>query len=695
MLSTEERLAQLEKKVESLEAEIKSLKNIKTIASPPLLEPDIQPVVRTQVPSEKPTTSLSERVNTASPVRKNKTQEAFLGKYIVGGLAALLIFVGTASFIGLIWHLLSSEFKIGLMSTAGIVITGIGFWMMDEREKPIASVTLGIGAGLIFITILSANIAFHMIGNGMTLIISGLWASFFIFSSRYTNQFFTIVISNIGSLVTLILGLSYLKAESDYIALVLFVIAVSGVMYWTGREKGTRERNTIFTFMLLNLTLTLVGWFISSIASPHILSSPLMPILINVGMIILLNGIFKVTGDHKSGILVIFPGLLVTGMTAINWMIINGIFLKWSGAICAGIFFMILWIQLIFSHWKHKGLLLYLVPFYTVLLMMSGFVLAYEWYDAPVGVAVVGILLMALAHVFKTKLQSNLVAGILLLDSLLMWGAGAPKSLFLVIIVLQIVSTLYLLAINEQFSRGKTNLFLKVTGVLVMVVVSVSLSKTVLFLINPSVTWRTYLNVAYLLMLLMTAGLWRYQLFVEAFGEESTQTLHGKQMKTLLHTLLTGQYLCGIMLLNTSSHLGFKLVLTLAVTAVAMVQSALFIQSKKEANGAIGIWLVLKYLVLIWAVIRSFGQLEVTSVIYSVAGLIVAISSIVAGFKLSIKNIRLYGLILTIMMVAKFILVDLSQENSIVRVLALVFGGALCFLISYIYNRFNTEESSL
>ncbi|MGF7145619.1 putative membrane protein [Anaerotaenia torta] len=63
------------------------------------------------------------------------------------------------------------------------------------------------------------------------------------------------------------------------------------------------------------------------------------------------------------------------------------------------------------------------------------------------------------------------------------------------------------------------------------------------------------------------------------------------------------------------------------------------------------------------------------------------------GFKLRNKGIRLCGLILTIIMVARFIVVDLNQENSITRVLALIAGGGLCFLISFIYNKLSENYS--
>ncbi|MDD5935188.1 MAG: hypothetical protein PUC65_06475 [Clostridiales bacterium] len=44
------------------------------------------------------------------------------------------------------------------------------------------------------------------------------------------------------------------------------------------------------------------------------------------------------------------------------------------------------------------------------------------------------------------------------------------------------------------------------------------------------------------------------------------------------------------------------------------------------------------------------------------------------------------GLVLTIIMVAKFILIELNEENSITRVLALAVGVLICFGISVIYN---------
>lgn len=75
----------------------------------------------------------------------------------------------------------------------------------------------------------------------------------------------------------------------------------------------------------------------------------------------------------------------------------------------------------------------------------------------------------------------------------------------------------------------------------------------------------------------------------------------------------------------------------------------------------------------------------------SVAGLIIALLSIAVGFKLKMKSLRLYGLIITMLMVLKFIAIDLSQENSLIRIIALFIGGIICFGITLLYNKLNKE----
>ncbi len=689
MQSTDERLELLEKRIEALELEISQHRKAKQEIPP---ESTISKKTTLNLSGNSQSINLKKQLNKDVQIKSRQRQEAFLGKYIVGALAALLIFVGTASFIGLIWKFLNPEIKISLMSIVSLIFSGVGFRLIQKKKNPIASVTLGIGAGLMFITILSANLAFHMIGNEVTLLIAGVWAIFFILSTNYTNQFFTIVIANIGSFITLILGLSYMKNDSDYISLTIFLTVIASVMYWVSRKKHTMEKNTILACILLNFTTLLIGWFIQVIDNAQVLTSFVMPLLINGILIIVLNAIFEISTKKKTNYWIILPSLLVVGMTSLNMLYLNNLFFKWDSSLCLSLFFSIQLTQLTFSHWRHKELISCLSVLYTYILIVTSLFLGYELYHLPTGIVIVGILLMLLERIFKTKHQAILIAAIILFDALLLLSGNTAKPILGGIAFIQLAFMIYLLWYNHQFNLKQINPLLRVMGLLVMITTSISISKEIFTLLKPSLQAVTYLDFGYALMLLMTVILWRYQFFRDMPVADETERQPNEFMRGVLYGLLTFQYMYGLILLNYTPGIAFKLLLTLEITAVALVQSNLFIHSKEKQNPYVGIWIVVKYLVLIWSIILSFAQLNVTSAIYSVAGLFVAILSITAGFKMNMKSIRFYGLILTIIMVIKFIVVDLSQENSIVRVLALISGGALCFLISYIYNRLSEEE---
>jgi len=129
----------------------------------------------------------------------------------------------------------------------------------------------------------------------------------------------------------------------------------------------------------------------------------------------------------------------------------------------------------------------------------------------------------------------------------------------------------------------------------------------------------------------------------------------------------------------------------ITVLVITAFQTYLALLDYKKISNPIGIWLVAKYFIFSWVTLRSFFELPIESVSYSVVGLLSAIVTIYAGFKLNVRIIRQLGLGITMLMVAKFIFVDLYGENSITRVIAFAIGGVLCFIISIIYNRLSKQ----
>ena len=97
-----------------------------------------------------------------------------------------------------------------------------------------------------------------------------------------------------------------------------------------------------------------------------------------------------------------------------------------------------------------------------------------------------------------------------------------------------------------------------------------------------------------------------------------------------------------------------------------------------------GAYIGFKYSVLALALLRMFSM---PSQVNSIALLIIAALCIAFGFKMNNKSVRLYGLIVSIISVAKLILVDISYDNSLMRAFSFLICGLICFAISIAYNR--------
>ena len=83
---------------------------------------------------------------------------------------------------------------------------------------------------------------------------------------------------------------------------------------------------------------------------------------------------------------------------------------------------------------------------------------------------------------------------------------------------------------------------------------------------------------------------------------------------------------------------------------------------------------------------------ESYGIMLSVAFLVIALASIILGFMMKYKSMRLYGLVLSIASIVKLVLIDVNYEDLLLRAVGFLICGFLCFGISYIYNRLDKQE---
>ncbi|SHO42957.1 DUF2157 domain-containing protein [Anaerocolumna xylanovorans] len=706
MKSLEERITELEQRVAYLECVIKESEFDKS-GMPGTETADketeramlIQGEVRRKEPAAAIRTQPEE--DKESKNEGNKDKEALVGKYLIGALAAMLIFIGAISFIGLVWNRMTPEVKLLIITSAGAILTGLGFWLIRTKKNPITSIILGTGAGLLFIAILSANLAFHLIGNNISIFLAGIWAVFFILSSRYTNLFFTTIIAYIGSYIALLLGLTLIQGDMDLLVMALFVSSISAVMLYKTFKGNKTELVTSIVLSIVSYATILFRCYMDGAAGAEQLLDSYAVQTVTIIIVYLLMNLFYKKINH-GGTTPAYLGVSVT-TTILTILYISNLsdnYLDLKGITCYILFFAVNLVQFLLNSVFYKEMEKWLTRYYAVILAAVSFLINVKLYQVPTGIILIGLLLVASERVFKKEVHSLLIGFIILFDSFFLISNYSDNLICSVYGLIQLGLLVYVLWQSSSLKKYKQINILKLIGIAVIMMNSFGIPSNVINCIHaPHISRYTDNAAGYFLAVLAVIALVKVGYFKNWENEQfkfwgtNDSLENDKKMHRLVCLLTTILYFYGLSEIAAADRTFLRLIFTLAVTAVALMQSKIILSDNSRYKQLTGIWIVLKYLILTWTILWAFLDTEIASVVYSIVGLIVAIGSISVGFKLKIKSIRQYGLVLTILMVAKFIFVDLNQENSITRVFALIIGGSLCFLISFIYNKLSQNYS--
>ena len=607
----------------------------------------------------------------------------------------MLIFIGAILFVGLIWDLMTVEFKLSIMSLVGIALSVIGFKLVRTKKNVTTSIILGTGAGLIFITILSANLAFNLIGNNLSIILVALWAMIFILSSRYTHMFLTTLIAYLGSYFTLLLGLSLVKGDAELWVLLIFATAISGVMLLTTYKERKIEFVVSIIAALLNYSTILVRCFYEwEIYTESILTSYVPQLITFLLIYILMNMLLKINDNKTKAPFYLSFTPVITLLTIYFAGYITYTYLYLGSLESYLIIFAIHLIQLILNRVFYKKITEGLTIYYTIVLVLTFILINVEIFEMPTGIIIVVLLLIIFEKIFKRKNQPILIGLIVLLDSifLLLSNSSSLISSFYGLIHLGVIIYLLWKSIDSK-EYDNINSFKLITLTVVMIN-SFAIPANIINY-NAPLYLSTYTKgaIGYSLAVIALLGLFKITYFNNWKSKDfklipiANNSEKDKTMNVVFYLLSTFLYFRGILGIAVGDEIYVQILFILATIAVTVLQTKV---SSTDISGDMllyGLWFVIKYLILMWVILWSFSRLSIASISYSVVGLLVALVFIVIGFNYKIKSIRLYGLVLTIIMVVKVVIVDLYEENSITKILALIMGGCLCFVISFIYNK--------
>jgi hypothetical protein len=112
----------------------------------------------------------------------------------------------------------------------------------------------------------------------------------------------------------------------------------------------------------------------------------------------------------------------------------------------------------------------------------------------------------------------------------------------------------------------------------------------------------------------------------------------------------------------------------------------------KKSHAIEQFWTGLKITLLVLATVNANSDVLDYAYVFSIICMITSLGSIVLGFAMKAKVLRLYGLGTSLLCVLKMVTIDVGGLNTVTRVVAFIGGGAICFVISAVYNKINKNE---
>jgi hypothetical protein len=691
-ISLEQKVLELEERVRKLEQRV-----LVTQTQSPQIKIEQTAKVEYHTPEKLATPQIIKQ----EKVSKKKIGEAEIGKYLIGVLAAILIFVAAASFISLIWASLSDVLRLSLILGLGALLTITGFYLISKSKNPISALVLGTGAGLIFISILSANMFFNFIGNITAIVLVGIWSIFFILSYKYTKMFFTTVIAYIGSVVALLLGVTLVRNGVEFIALMLYVTSTSAVLILTS-HKWLDEKRKIISILLSMFSYAIL--LVSGFGLDNIEITLFITIFMEY---ILFNYLYYRVKKLEKKVWGYLPVNAV--MSIITLMFLNRVCSPFGSDISLVLtwFFVINLLQMIIFEFFFSSIKRVNIIYYLITQVISVIIFNVDKFNTFAGISVISIILLIFQQFNHHRDYRVSISVIAIIDSLLSYFAFLKSDVILLYGVLQVISVTCVLFDTYKHKRYSKSGFkeglLKTIWLLIYIINAYYIPYTIIDMIIKQNSIRSaYANmysevISYMILSITICTIVASGYFKDWKSDKfkwftKNEAVLQDRLSVVFYIITSLVYIMGLKLITLPNIWYQQLIAILSVIAVALVQSKSLIENCKY-QPLVGLWIGFKYSLLTWTIMLSVLNVKLESVMMSVAGLIIALLCIALGFKLKMKSLRLYGLIITMLMVLKFIAVDLSQENSIIRIVALFVGGVICFGITLLYNKLNKESN--
>ncbi|WP_029233288.1 DUF2339 domain-containing protein [Butyrivibrio sp. VCB2006] len=603
-----------------------------------------------------------------------ESAESWIGKHLMSILASVLIFVALILFASLIIPYLGDGIKITMMFTASIGISAFAYYQHKKKpENTFFTSLLACGIGCCYISILVTRISFEAIGDIGMYVLMLLWGLAVLFLARKENWLFQ-VISNAGFVISALFAFA-MKDESLILPLLAYLIVMGGAHQYIFWKNSLQRKIQCGVNLAIIAQYSAVLRFAFDGGVSYTIAFVIMTILaLAIFVYFTFGDLFKENSSNPYfavasavTLCITYLGLL-SGFDAPDMVRVIGLF-------AIGVLAEVATLLIDKKNPENKYSLFSLIWITAWLMIVS--VVAYttvtEFFDT--GVLFVFLAPLALWGI-KTgdkfyKWQAFILAATMVFVELF---SGAAL-MFCVMAFAYAV----LVFVIEAFIANKA-MEIKFTYYVFALITLMMLMYTLCNNFEFDKEWTR-------LFMTIPAGLVNAAMIFAGLDRDSQGESHKDYWKLLNVINIIGMLvgLFDMAISDGAAAIAISLVYTVSLASVNLKHHI-------EGNGDEKLYAGIKYGIILLVALYSYSA---KGYIASVCVLAYAIVCIIIGFskRFGAKELRIYGLILSMICVVKFIMIDTTYENTLGHAISFLISGILCFGISAIYNHYEKKES--
>ena len=663
------------------------------------------------------------------PPKPKRSMESWVGRNLIAILACVLVFLGLVFLGFLVVPTLGDTAKIALMFSFSGVLSAVALALTLVKKNSFTNALLGCGVGSLLISLMLAHLYFHALGDVYAFVLLTLWLAAALALVRLTSSLLMSIITHVGMVVSLCLAYT-IGLNQGNLALILAYHILSVALITVGSHfcypKALRWG------LIASLAMSLVA--VSAMFSNYLEASNAITtvqsnlviaafVIQLVGAIILSAVVFRAVAKQTSkplGITIqlinsailcaiifvatwLFPLALINltlyPLATHSWLAnLPSLFIPTliTSLVAIGCFFVSLGLGK-----RHSGSAAYelistiMLAFYTSgALIMFYITIALQFMDYPYlpGIILVAVL-VAIGYQI-TKRSAYLLASFifLVIDFGLMLFAGFWTLItngsvafgFIYMVVCLALLAYIATRLNSQ-QKASLQVPLKIAALAIF-------ELSVISTISAAELLSSYS------FLIITAAF--IVLFAFKFDARN-QRQKGFYLFMRIHEialvaaaaldLLFTHSLDAIPFITTreSILLTNTLAIILSIAGIALLACTVTSLSRTRKQLWLGVPLGIAFTLAVMAPIGVVTTWLNQPSVLSLALMASALVCIAGGFLTGIKPLRLYGLVLVIGSVLKLVTFDISNAQTIVRVVALIVGGLICFGIGALYTYSN------